>query len=383
MSILNVQDLILSKYEEPRFYVNFNTVLRPTVAVRNEFEHKINKTNHVLCWRIQENTLEKIDKKNVGFLFDSEAYIVHWLFDLKIDQSITEEMLVYYWRGQHAVKGYSPLPSDIEEQYPVERLFQWSEPALFFHGFEKLIVFNGKETDFDLNIPHLFLLRGEVTKETHLFEVPCIKASLRSRGTFLLVIPQEKIFFYWHGAKTLNDYKTNIKIHKPHVHLQLWQPQWEFFSIHEIEENNEPDIFLETVKGNYQDFYHIKTNTDFSPKLFYLNTITGSFLATEVEYPLRKIGGLAPFPFLQNHLYSASEPALFLLDNNTEIWIWEGKTGSNSDNTFKDQLKLAKDLQLKYCEEKRKITNENIKIFYTKAGQETLEFRNIFPVWEK
>lgn len=378
MDNTELKDLIFSEFIEPTFFLNFYKIARLT----KDKPHRIQKTNDLSCWKIENVKLIKADNEHTGILFDGESYIVQWCFDFQADDQIVEEKLVYYWKGQHALKGLTPLPPELEENCPVERIVQWSEPAIFFYPFQKYIVFNGKECDFDNNAPHLLLARGELPEEIHFYEVPCKKVSLRTKATFLLIIPQKKCFLYWYGSQMLNEQRKKILEAQPHNYLRKWQKSWSEFSVHEQEEDHETNIFLDTVPGEHLDFTRIKIKKNFSPKLFYLNTITGTFLATPVEYTLRAKGEIAAFPFLQSHLYTALQPALFLLDNGNELWLWEGTKTSDCDNkAFEEELSLAKQFQNKYAELKEQITAQTVNCFHIHACGEPLEFKNIFPMW--
>lgn len=307
---MDVKTLISSRCSEPTFFVNFYKIARPSVTRTDDFTYNIHKTSNINIWRILDEKLFKLSTDRLGIFFDSESYIIQWLFDLKVDNTIIDELLVYYWKGQHAKKGFSPLPPEIEEHCPVERIVQWSEPAIFFHSFPRnFITFSGQEDSFDINIPHLMLVRGELLEDIHLYEIPCEKQNLRSRGSFLLIVPNEKLFLYWHGNSTLPEHRENLlKTVQPHNTLKKWQKAWTHFSVQVLDEHSETTIFLKTVKGDVLDYCKIELTEAFSPKMFYLNSITGSFSATEVEYPLRAEDVIAPFPFLQSHLYTAAQP---------------------------------------------------------------------------
>ncbi|CAG9764903.1 unnamed protein product [Ceutorhynchus assimilis] len=376
---MSIKDLILSKDTEPiTYFVNFYKITKPSSNITDESTCKILKTNDLIRWKIQGDELVKISSKNLGIFFDQESYIIQWLFDLKVDNTILKESLVYNWKGQSATKGYSPLPSEIEENCPVERIVQWSEPALFFHGFPgSLFTFSGQENAFNRNAPHLMFIRGEVSEEIHLYELPCLKQTLRSRATFLLIAPKHKLFLYWHGSKSIK-----VNIGKPHEDLIKWEESWADFSVQKLEEFKETSAFNDIVEGADLGLQKPLLKSDFSPKLFYLNSITGRFLATKVEYPLRADNVIAPFPFLQSHLYTAAQPAIFLLDNDTDVWLWKGLVDDSNNEAFKAELKFANELAENYVKEKEVILSENVTLHFVSAGKEPADFKVIFPFWK-
>lgn len=309
---INVKDLIKSNYTEPKFTVDFYQIVRPSYSTDDDScTNKIIKTNSTICWKIQDNELIKIEDNLKGIFFDSETYIVQWNFDLKVDKTLIQETLMYYWKGQKAPKGFSPLPPEIEEHFPVERIVQWSEPALFFHAFKQSVVaFSGKEVDFNAQVPHLLLVRGELKEEIHLYEVPCEGGNLRSRAIFLLIVPEEKLVVYWFGRDTLLEYRNGIvEAIQPHKSLSKLCSEWGSFTVQTVVQGVKLAVFDDLVKPSVNV---VENQTILpSPKLFYLNSITGDFLATEVEYPLRSSKSVAPFPFLQSHLYTATQPGTF------------------------------------------------------------------------
>ncbi|XP_066249545.1 supervillin-like [Euwallacea similis] len=390
---INVQDLIGSTPPEPTLTVNFYRVAHPGLSTFNEdkFTFKIGKTIKTTCWKIQENLLKEITLDQSSVFFDSEAYVVQWQLELMCGDNKQVEKLLYYWKGHRAPKGYSPLPPGVEEQSPVNRIVQWSEPALFFHAFSQpIVVCLGKESDFNVAENHLFLVRGELPEEVHLFEVPIRGEHLRNRAVFLIVLPSNRKFVYWFGALVPVEQRRNV-VTKAQLHTRLkqWQENWKEFALQKAEENSEGSEVLNNDFLHSCDYFHIshkKALSEFSPRCFYLNSITGSFQATEIEYPLRTQSIVAPFPFLQTHLYTATQPALFLLDNFTEVWLWEGVNDSDLNEKltkrFQEELDLAHELAEKYVREKAKLVPEGIVLRRVKAYQEPLEFKHIFPFWE-
>ncbi|XP_050293048.1 supervillin-like [Anthonomus grandis grandis] len=373
---INLKDLISPKYTEPTVFVNFYKITRPSATPQDSYTHTLLKTNNLTCWKIIKEQLMKVNDPS-GIFFDQESYIIQWIFDLKLDNTILEELLVYHWRGRNAVKGFSPLPPDIEEHCPVERIVQWSEPALFFHGFPQgVFVFSGESSGFNDKQPHLLMARGELPEELHFYEVPCEKRALRSRAVFVLIHPGVEKFIIWRGKSVGLEHSNEFL-----KTLQNWQKGWQTFSVETVKEGSENEVFLNTLKGELSEYCPIELMHQFSPKLFYLNSIGGQFEATPVEYPLRAEGVVAPFPFLQNHLYSAIQPALFLLDNNTEVYLWEGKRSSTGCEEFEKEVILAKQLAEEYISEKARIMSQKIQFYHVYAKKEPLEFQNIFPVW--
>ena len=60
-------------------------------------------------------------------------------------------------------------------------------------------------------------------------------------------------------------------------------------------------------------------------------------------------------PFLQEDLYAASQPALFLVDNHHEVYLWQGWWPQDSESTGSARIrwdsdrKCAMETVLQYC----------------------------------
>ncbi|XP_076268293.1 supervillin-like [Rhynchophorus ferrugineus] len=363
--------------------VEFIKIARPSSTHLNEDEYKIKKTNSFNCWKIDSGKLIKVQSEHVGIIFDEECYIVQWRFDLQLDNHVVKKMLIYYWSGQNAVKASCPLPPDVDKDFPVDRLTQWSEIPLFFHGFQrKCIMLNGKESDFNGVKPHLFIIRGEHPDDIHLYEVPCETPSLRSRTSFLLVNPRMSVFIYWHGYSAIEEYKDYIKACAPHNLLKTWQKDWINFSISECGEGQEPKAFKDALGPFLYDInsaVNMEIHRHWTPKLYYLNNVCGDFTSTEVEYPLKLPNKVSPYPFLQSHLYTALKSAFFLLDNYYDIWLWENISQLNDDS--QTMQKMSRDFLNNYHKEKTQKCNIDIKVSIVEAYKEPQEFKQLFPQW--
>lgn len=76
--------------------------------------------------------------------------------------------------------------------------------------------------------------------------------------------------------------------------------------------------------------------------------------------------------------------ALFLLDNHTTVWLWEGPQDAETTDKeqFEKELKLAKQLVNDYVVEKAKDINQEVKLKHIYAFNEPVEFKSLFPFWE-
>ncbi|KAJ8981329.1 hypothetical protein NQ317_015463 [Molorchus minor] len=128
----DITDNIMKPCNDPIFFIDMYNVGRGFVGKKSDHETPyIKHSNFINIWRIVDDNLQKINK--IGLLFDTETYLIQWNFELALKDTVQEESLFYYWKGDKATKGFSPLPEEIENQNPiVERISQWSEPAFIF-----------------------------------------------------------------------------------------------------------------------------------------------------------------------------------------------------------------------------------------------------------
>lgn len=306
MKACDVKEMLKSSYEDPCFFINFHNVGRGLIGDSDNTSTYIKNTKILNCWRIVDKNLQKVEDEYCGILFDAEAYIFQWTFEYTANGLTEEDTLFYYWKGANASKGYSPLPPEFEDQNPVvERICQWSEPALFLHMLPRfLIVFSGTYEKFNPSTKRLFMLRGELPSEIHLYEVPCSKESLRSRGIFLLVNPSGSTIYYWYGSSVPKKDEQLGTLMKLNTRNQNWTNYKEV----EIKDGYENDSFCKLLEGENRSYIRLPQNIDFTPRLFYFYSSPGEFLAAEVEYSLRSKQHKAAFPFLQSHLYTADQP---------------------------------------------------------------------------
>lgn len=99
--------------------------------------------------------------------------------------------------------------------------------------------------------------------------------------------------------------------------------------ITEVKEGEEPKEVLEALGVANKQYYNSvmgggKQSGDVTTRLFQFTDLGGQFEANEVLSPLRHEQLVTPFPFEQKELYSASQPALFLLDDGKNVWLWQG-----------------------------------------------------------
>ncbi len=173
--------------------------------------------------------------------------------------------------------------------------------------------------------------------------------------------------------------------------------------IKEIQEGSDKELFYLkqifkseselNIRPKYQSFLSENKNeiANFTPRLYLMTCLFGNFEVKEILNPLRS-DHLCPFPFQQFHLYEEKQPCLFLIDNKTELYIWQGwfDKSENESETTNDSTKIRYTLSRKCAYEtainywKAKYPNENVEFkgYVVYAGLEPIEFINLFPNWK-
>lgn len=274
-------------------------------------------------WKVRENenSLEDVTDTAIEHFYSNECYVVYVKFEVttsdlntgtvvqKASDDGTNE-IYFYWRGWYASKGYSPLPNELNvEDVPVERTYQWTELPVFLRLFNgKLIVHNKTPSE----ATRLYMLCGTVKEEASIIEVAKEKRNLRSRTSFLLVLPHERKIYVWYGSKAYNkDFFGGVLSSLQENASSVYGTDNKAdFSITAVNERENDEEFLAHLNGGLNDYFTLVNDSfghQHSPRLFYLNNITGEFAANEIEYTLGS-EFLNPFPFLQDHLYTAPQP---------------------------------------------------------------------------
>lgn len=295
---------------------------------KSTYKHNLEKT---MVWKIVKNGLEAVSDDLIGQFDSDSSYIVYSKFRTKVlDASLQnklEEFIqdnCFYWRGAVAPKGFSPLPPELEAKNPpVERIPQWSELPIFLRLFKGAMIVHNSKTDDKNNDDRLYILRGTVEEEIHFFEVPKEKRSLRSKTSFGLVRLKQKKILIWHGHKSDKRNGTFFKrfpeqISKYASKIYGNEINISDIIVEEINEQDQNEEFNSALDGSDEDYFSLVKETHtykYNPKLFYFNSITGSFLATAVQDILFSRDFINPFPYLQEHLYSPAQPGNYYMLN--------------------------------------------------------------------
>lgn len=376
------------------------------------------ETYGITAWRISENTYEEIAEHSVGQFYNGESYILRWKFRMTVKgrelsgkpskhlQSGRDRTIYFFWQGENASlteQGAAALLTvELDsESAPQIRVTQGQEPAAFLKLFKGgMIVHDGKRNnEKSENECRLYVVGGEIEDEVFLTEVPCKSKQLRSRTSFILIDYSTQSLVVWHGSKSSNQTRKvcleaaqKIRDNRPVEFSFDSEESIDFSEIDEFEENKVFRKALHLDREAYLSLLDADRDTDHQSRLFHFSSITGTFKAVEVLCQHRS-EFITPYPFNQNDLYSAHQPALFLLDNSNELWLWQGwwpereddvdladQTGSGAVR-WQLERKAAMQTAVDYWNYRNGVKEQQIPAYLVWAGYEPKEFTNLFPTW--
>uniref|UniRef100_A0AAY5EQ30 HP domain-containing protein n=1 Tax=Electrophorus electricus TaxID=8005 RepID=A0AAY5EQ30_ELEEL len=345
-------------------------------------------TVSVDVWHILEFDYSRLPKQSIGQFHEGDAYVVKWKYMVSVAVGSRqkpeqvrsagpgrEKCCYFFWQGRYSTvneKGTSALMTvELDEergaQVPVQ---QGKEPPCFLQCFGGgMMVHSGKREEEEENIQNewrLYCVRGEMPEEGHLLEVACHCSSLRSRTSMILLSVNKALIYLWHGCKTQ---ACTREVGMP------WAEPVEFWEALGRKDRKAYDCMLQDP-GKF----------NFMPRLFQLTSSSGEFVAQEYFFPSRTPDLVCSLPFLQEDLYSAQQPALFLVDNYHEVYLWQGWWPKDMDSPGSARIrwdadrKCAMETVLRYCREKSEKKPQ--KSYLIHAGLEPLTFTNMFPSWE-
>ncbi|XP_023191191.1 supervillin-like isoform X6 [Xiphophorus maculatus] len=372
-------------------------------------------TASVDVWHILEFDYSRLPRQSIGQFHEGDAYVVKWKFmvstsvgrrqnpEARSSGPGKEKCCYFFWQGRNSTvseKGTSALMTVElgEERGAQVQVQQGKEPPCFLQCFNGgMIIHAGKREEEEENTQtewRLYCVRGEVPVEGHLLEVVCHCSSLRSRASMILLNINKALIYLWHGCKSQlhtrsvgNTAALKIKEQCP---LEAGLHSSCKVTIHECDEGAEPPGFWEALGRKDRKAYDCMLQDpgkfNFTPRLFQLSSTSGDFVASEFFHPSRAPDLVSSLPFLQEDLYNAPQPALFLVDNFHEVYLWQGWWPQDSESTGSARIrwdvdrKCAMETVLQYCKEKNEKKPQ--KSYLIHAGLEPLTFTNMFPSWE-
>ncbi|KAM6963474.1 supervillin-like [Tautogolabrus adspersus] len=367
-------------------------------------------------WHIKEHGEEELPEESLGQLHQGDTYIIRWKYsittlvgkrqkpgELSAGAPGRERTACFFWQGRHSSiseKGTSALMTVELGSHRGSQVLvtEGKEPPCFLQLFQGgLVIHKGSREDSANNTDgwRLFCVRGEAEVEASLVEVDCKRASLRSRASLVLLNAQKSRLYLWHGCKAHASARQVAKRAADKVTQrcasELGLSRASSLEVEEAEEGSEPAEFTKALgpldKKAYDCMLQDPGKYNYTPRLFRLRASSGVFEGEEKLYPARVTEGVMAMPFLQENLYSAQQPALFMLDNRMEVYLWQGWQPDDTQCTgsakirWNNERKCAMETVLQYCKEKN--PRRPPLAYLVLAGCEPLTFTNIFPYWEK
>ncbi|XP_034008756.1 supervillin-like isoform X3 [Trematomus bernacchii] len=373
-------------------------------------------TASVDVWHILEFDYSRLPRQSIGQFHEGDAYVVKWKYmvntsvgrrqnpEVRSSGPGKERCCYFFWQGRNSTvseKGTSALMTvELDEERGAQvQVQQGKEPPCFLQCFNGgMIVHAGKREEEEENNQsdwRLYCVRGEVPVEGHLLEVASHCSSLRSRASMILLNINKAIIYLWHGCKTQLHTRSvgSTAAHKikEQCPLEAGLHSSSKVTIHECDEGAEPQGFWEALGRKDRKAYDCMLQDpgkfNFTPRLFQLSSTSGEFVANEFFHLSRAPELVSSLPFLQEDLYNApQQPALFLVDNLHEVYLWQGWWPQDSESTGSARFrwdadrKCAMETVLQYCKEKNEKKPQ--KSYLIHAGLEPLTFTNMFPSWE-
>ncbi|XP_071231615.1 supervillin-like isoform X4 [Salvelinus alpinus] len=372
-------------------------------------------TVSVDVWHILEFDYSRLPKQSIGQFHEGDAYVVKWKYmvsaavgrrqnpELRSAGPGKEKCCYFFWQGRHSTvseKGTSALMTvELDEERGAQvQVQQGKELPCFLQCFNGgMIIHCGKREEEEENTQtdwRLYCVRGDVPVEGHLLEVVCHCSSLRSRSSMILLNVNKALIYLWHGCKAQQRTRlvglTAAQRIKEQCPLEAGLHSSSKVTITECDEGSEPTGFWDAVGRKDRKAYDCMLQDpgkfNFTPRLFQLSSSSGEFVATEFYHPSRVPDLVSSLPFLQEDLYQASQPALFLVDNFHEVYLWQGWWPQDSESPGSARIrwdmdrKCAMETVLRYCKEKNEKKPQ--KSYLIHAGLEPLTFTNMFPSWE-
>ncbi|XP_019363763.1 PREDICTED: supervillin isoform X9 [Gavialis gangeticus] len=372
-------------------------------------------TASVDVWHILEFDYSRLPKQSIGQFHEGDTYVVKWKYMVstavgtrqKGEQQVRavgkEKCVYFFWQGRHSTvseKGTSALMTvELDEERGAQvQVLQGKEPPCFLQCFQGgMIVHAGRREEEEENAQsdwRLYCVRGEVPNEGNLLEVACHCSSLRSRTSMIVLNINKALIYLWHGCKAQSHTKdvgrTAANKIKEQCPLEAGLHSSSKVTIHECDEGSEPLGFWDALGRRDRKAYDCMLQDpgkfNFTPRLFSLSSSSGEFSASEYIYPARDPTVVNSMPFLQEDLYTAPQPALFLVDNHHEVYLWQGwwpvenKIAGSARIRWASDRKCAMETVLQYC--KGKNVKKPPKSYLIHAGLEPLTFTNMFPSWE-
>ncbi|CAJ1076268.1 supervillin isoform X1 [Xyrichtys novacula] len=371
------------------------------------------RTVSVDTWHVQEFDDSETSLESTGQLHEGDSYVIRWMYSINTADKVNmsddcstdhkENTALFLWRGRHSnVSGRDTaafLSIGINNQEESQVVVpQGQEPPCFLQLFRgSLVIHKGKREEASAKTAkwRLFCVRGELPEEGSLLEVDCCCAGLRSRGSVVLLNSQQEVLYLWTGCKahvsTREIGKLTVERLTQMCPTELGLNKSSPVKVQMVEEGSEPADFWTALgqmdRKAYDCMLQDPGKYNFTPRLFHLSATSGSFLAQELQSPTRLPGLVMAMPFTQESLYSVPQPALFLLDNRLEVYLWQRgqpeqtESSASAWSCWHNERRWAMQTALQYSKEMNPRRPPQAYLIF--EGSEPLTFTNVFPCWER
>lgn len=411
-------------YEEPNLVLENSNLGRGTFFydddTRRHFEvHNVS----VKKFHASSEGNQEVPVDDHCHFYSTESYTTRWLYQISITvrelsgkvsnrSTVGRDRCAYFnWQGCDASaseRGTSTLHMvELDKEKGSQMIIQqFQEFPAFVRLFKVMFIHKKRADESRYDAWRMYLIHGCDTSETIAYEVPCEMRQLRSRGCVILIHGRNGQLVLWKGAKSSENQQ---KIALGVCSKICGKKFCEFYAterirLREYAEGEESEEFFSAVDGgaDERDVYHSllerDESFDFTPKMYELTSKNGGFEAIEVVPGLRSADCATAFPFVQQDLYNARQPTLFIVDNGYAIYLWQGwwpkveedhdevdvnnvenRAGENRWHLERcEAMQTAIDYWKAKCGREEKYRKE---AYIITAGYEPVEFQTIFPEW--
>ncbi|XP_064640268.1 protein flightless-1 homolog isoform X2 [Lineus longissimus] len=318
------------------------TLAKPNLNYSEIFDEEVGQIPGITCWEIENFLPNVLDEALHGKFYEGDCYIVLKTY---IDDSNSLNWEIFYWIGKKATldkKACSAIHAvnlrnllGAEGRTIREEMEDESDEFLELFDHDIAYIEGGRTASGFYTVeetaaqPRLFRTSG--TQRLHLEATPCHWSSLDNRYVFLL--DATKKLFIWMGknAKTMTKSKTRLLADK----------------INKVERKNKTEIVMLVNRFESDDFWEllggkpkggeiqdwVPDNFKPSPPILYNVRLGMGYLELpQVELPQHKL--------TQNLL---NTKCVYLLDLNSELYIWIGKKSTRLIRAA--ALKLSQEIQ--------------------------------------
>lgn len=413
-------------YEEP------NLVLENSNLGRGNFYYDFDTRRHceimnvsLTKWHANSDGNQEVLTEDYCHFYSTESYTIRWVYQISITvrelsgkvsnrSTVGRDRCVYFnWQGCDASaseRGTSTLHMvELDKEKGSQMIIQqFHEIPAFVRLFKIMFIHKNRKDENRFEDWRMYITHGNDQNETIAYEVSHHVKQLRSRACILLIHGLDGQLVLWKGAKTTENQQqvaqnacSNIIEKNYHEFSQC-----NHIMLREYCEGQETEEFFKAFGGKisnrtiYNSLIHHDESFDFTPRMYELTSKNGGFEAIEVVPGLRTENLSTAFPFVQQDLYNARQPTLFIVDAGYSIYLWQGWWPRAEEVTDQDEIDIssienragenrwhlekceAMETTIEYwkakCGDDEKYRNE---CYFVTAGYEPMEFQTIFPEW--